>query len=655
MSTSDFPGTSRHFQEPDPRHPRPAMDDADLRDAIAKANIPTLVNVLFHLTGDRRWLEEPYRPTTTRGLDDHDDGGLAIPEQEEIRRASVEAITEWARGKPPTMPQPSPALLQEMMEACMGEPIPEVHARVMLVEMGFVDDETPSVPGDRPVHGDSTALIVGAGISGMAAAIRFRKAGIPFTIVEKNSHVGGTWWENRYPGAGVDTPSYLYSFSFFPRNWSTHFGKRDEVEAYLQDMAEHFDLNSSIRFDTEVTSAEWDEAGRIWRVAARERSGAEVELTCKFLVTAVGLLSRPKWPDLPGSADFRGEMFHSACWPADLEVTGKRVALLGTGASSMQIAPAIVDRVGELTIFQRSPQWAAPCEKYFRPVDEKVHWLMSNVPYYHRWYRFRLSWAFTDRVHPSLQIDPEWNHPERAVNAVNDAHRRYFTRYIESELGDREDLHEKVIPTYPPYGKRMLLDNGWFRTLTRSDVRLVTEAVASITETGLRTTDGEHHDADVIVVCTGFEAQKPLYPMDIRGRGGHSIRDAWGDDDGRAYLGMSTPDFPNLFFLYGPNTNPVGGSYIFIAECQARYISSLLTSAIGRGIDVLEVRREVHDEYNRAVDEAHSRMIWCHRGMETYYRNEKGRVVTNLPWRAADYWEMTQSAQLSDFNVSTVP
>jgi 4-hydroxyacetophenone monooxygenase len=274
------------------------------------------------------------------------------------------------------------------------------------------------------------------------------------------------------------------------------------------------------------------------------------------------------------------------------------------------------------------------------------------VPFYHQWYRCRLVWTFTDKVHESLQIDPNWPHPEQSVNAINDGHRRFFTSYILEQLAGREDLIAKSVPTYPPFGKRMLLDNGWFAALKRDHVDLIDGAVAAITPTGIRTADGVERDADVIVFATGFEAQRVLHPIDIRGRGGRSIREVWGEDDACAYLGISTPGFPNLSFVYGPNTNlGHGGSYIWIAESQVRYITDLLKQMVDQGIGEVECRPEVNEEYNRQLDAAHERMIWTHTGMDTWYRNAHGRVVTNMPWRVVDYWGMTRTADLKDFDV----
>jgi 4-hydroxyacetophenone monooxygenase len=623
------------------------LDRHTLAGAVEVANLPTLLMTLFHLTGEERWLHDPYRPTRTPGLTEHDDGGLPEPVQAEIRAAAVDAILDWSCGKPVAVAAPDEELLQTMMTVCMGEPVPPEYATMMLRELDFAPRDRAPVPG-RSRAGDFPVLVIGAGVSGLAAAKELKERGVPFVVVEKNADVGGTWLENRYPGAGTDTPSHLYSYSFFPHNWSTYFGKRDEMARYLRDAAEHFGLVPSIRFGQEVERLDYDEAAQQWTAGIRTPDGT-YEQTARAVITAVGLLSRPKVPSLAGMADFRGPLFHSAKWPDGVDLTGKRVAVVGTGASAMQIVPTVADDVAALTVFQRSPQWVVPSTNYTRQVPDGIHWLMEHVPYYQRWYRFRGAWTFNDKHHPSLQKDPAWPHPERSLNAINDAYRSFFVRYMNRHLEGREDLQQKCLPTYPPYGKRILLDAGWFEALVRPNVELVTDAVTGFTETAVRTASGAEHEVDVVVLCTGFEAQKLLYPMEIHGRGGQSLREVWGDDDATAHLGMTMPGFPNLYFTYGPNTNPVGGSYIFIAECQVRYIADLLSTAIDAGAGAVECRPEAHAEYNRQLDAAHEQMVWTHPGMETYYRNAAGRVVTNMPWRVVDYWHMTSRPRLADY------
>ena len=622
------------------------IEEARLKQALEVANLPTLTMVLLQLTGDERWLNEPYRPLRSPGRGPNDSGGFAPEVAEEIRRCAAAAIMAWSQGRPAAMPEPNPDLLRHMLSICMAEEIPAEYERMMREETGLF----PSEPLE-PLHPkDFRVVIIGAGISGIIAAVRLRELGVPFVILERNQEVGGVWLTNTYPGAGVDTPSYLYSFSFFPRHWSTHFAKRDEMSAYLADAVDHFDLRRHIVFGSAVDSAVYDEARQTWEISSRDNDGTMRVVSANVLISAVGLFSKPKIPDIAGMERFGGPMFHTANWPEDLDVSGKRVAVIGTGASAMQVVPAIAGQVAEVTIFQRSPQWVGPCAEYFAPVPEGVGFLMDHVPYYQAWYRFRLAWVFNDRVHPSLHIDPQWADLNRSLNAVNDGHRRYFTRYLVGQLEDRPDLVEKCLPDYPPFGKRMLLDNGWFAALKRDNVQLVTESVDSITDRGVRSSGGDEVEADVVVFSTGFETTRYLQPIEFIGRGGKRLRDIWGDDDATAYLGITVPGFPNLFLMYGPNTNSgAGGSYFFIGESQVRYIIDVITKMIRGGLRSVECRTEVHDRWVEEVDVAHSKMVWSHPGMTTYYRNKRGRVVNNSPYRVVDYWLMTHDSDFADF------
>lgn len=628
--------------------PKP-FDEHELRAGLAVANLPTVLMVMFQLSGDPRWLNDPYRPVRTKGMSDNDTGGFAPEVQDEIRAAAFDILMAWSQGRPMAHPMPADDLLVEMITTCMGEQVP--------VEFGpmFAEDMRTVVEGGRhrtPVEGgeDFSVIIVGAGISGISAAVELRAAGIRAQIFEKNPGVGGTWWENRYPGCGVDTPSHVYSFSYEPRRWSTYYGKRDEVLGYVRDVAHKTGVIDQIQFDTEVLSATYDESSQRWTVIVRTVDGTVTEHVAHVVVTAVGQLNRPAVPVIRGAQTFAGRQFHSAEWPEGFDVTGLRVGVVGAGASAMQIVPAVADTVEHLTVFQRSPQWIAPSYNYSTPVPDHVHWLMDNVPNYRIWFRLRLSWLINDRLYPSLEIDPEWEHPERSVNVHNDAHRRVLSRYIVEQLEGRDDLLEKSMPTYPPFGKRMLIDNGWYAALRKEGVDLVTDRIESIDATGLTTTAGEHVDLDVIVYATGFEAKKMLYPMDVRGRGGVSIRDRWGDEDAKAYLGLTAPDFPNLFVMYGPNVNlGHGGSYMFAGECQARYVTEMCVRMVEEGFGAFEVRRDVHDAYNDSVDAQHAKMIWSHRGMDTWYRNANGRIVTNSPWRVVDYWKLTREVDPDDF------
>lgn len=629
-----------------------SVSDSELAAAIDQANVPTLLMVLVQMTGEMRWLEEPYRPAREGGLDDNDTGGLPPDVQSEIRRASLDAVRAWLNGKPLAISDPDEHVLVRMLSAAMGETIPAEYGPMIredLANMLAADAAPVSTAGSLEAP---RVLIIGAGAGGLCAGVQLKKVGIPFEIVERSGEVGGVWNENRYPGAGVDTPNHLYSFSFAPFDWSRYFAPSGEIKAYLEHVAEVFDLKQHIRFHTSVKVTEYDESSGVWHTTLVDASGHEDVRTTEVVISAVGAFNAPSRPNIPGLDSFAGRVVHTADWPDDLDLRGKRVAMIGNGASAMQTGPAIADEVGHLTVFQRSTQWAAPFEKFKKPIPSSINYLMRVVPLYRAWYRARLGWTFNDRVFSSLQKDPNWEHPDRSINAINDGHRRFFTRYVESELGDRQDLLPKVLPTYPPFGKRMLMDNGWYRMLRKDHVDLVTTGVASVEVDGPVDGDGERHEADVMILATGFNVVRFLSTYEVRGRGGKTLEEAWDGDDARAYLGLAVPDFPNFFTIYGPNTQPGhGGSLLFIIERQVHYLRQILLDMAAGRFETIECRRDAYEAYNEAVDAAHGAMIWTHTGMETYYRNARGRVVVNLPYRNVDFWGMTQEVEYDDFEL----
>ena len=632
--------------------PEPNELHARVAEAVGIANIPTLACLLVQLGGDRRWIEGRFVPTRTRGLEDNDTGGLPTDTQDEIRAAAVEAIVAWMQGKAPAEPSPDDALLVEMMSVSLGENIPLEYASMIREELalGGAIAASASSPTPRAPEGFS-ALIIGAGISGICAAIKLAQAGVACTLLERNTRPGGVWLENRYPGAACDVPSHLYSFSFAPYDWSRFFAGRDEIHAYLEKVAADHDVLSKVRFGCEATQARYIEESAEWEVEVTRADGSTQSLRSNILISAVGAFNKPRYPDVPGIDRFAGASAHTARWPAEgLDLKGKRVLVVGNGASAMQVVPAIADEVASLTVIQRSPQWAAPFPRFKADVPEPLQWLLREVPLYRLWYRLRLSWAFNDKQYASLQKDPSWEHPERSINALNDAHRRALTDYLSRELGDRQDLLPEVLPSYPPFGKRMLLDNGWFRTLAREHVHLVTAAVTEVLPDRVRTSAGTEHEADVIIWATGFDVVNFLVPMRVFGRDGHELHEDWHGDDARAYLGTVVPSFPNFFCLYGPNTQfGHGGSLITVMERQMHYVMSVLGQMFERHIAAVDVRQHVHDAYNHKVDQLHEGMVWTHRGMDTYYRNSRGRVVVNNPFRMVDFWKMVDVANLDDY------
>jgi 4-hydroxyacetophenone monooxygenase len=625
-----------------------------LRTALEDANVPTLLLVLQHLTGDATWTNEPYRPGRGKPLDDNDSGGLPPEIQADVRAAAFDAVIAFRAGRlaPVT---PTPEQVTRMLSCALAEDVPGEYGELLSEEMGLLSRDV-EIPADA-IRENFRVVIIGAGLSGLCMGMKLASAGIDFVILEKDEDLGGTWLENVYPGCGVDTPGHLYTFSFAPNPGLTrYFAKRNEVHEYIERIACEFDIKRYIRFSTEVVRARYQAADGKWRIDVRDANGGAESLSANVLITAVGMVNRPSIPPFPGLDEFPGPVMHTAAWDNSVDLSGKRVAVIGTGASAMQLVPSIADDAAEVTVFQRSKQWAVPHPNYHREVKEAVRFLMREVPFYFQWYRLRSFWNFSDRLHSSLQIDPNWPHPERAVNAVNDRHRVFLTNYIKEELGDRTDLLDACLPDYPPYGKRPLLDNRWFQTMCRDDVSLITEAVDRVDGDKVVTRSGAEIATDVIALATGFKVLQFLWPMDIIGRSGKTLREQWGLDDAKAYLGVTVPDFPNFFIVNGPNTNAGhGGSAIHATEFQVRYIMQAIRHLLVNETGAVEVDRNVFLRYNAELDEALSHCIWSHKGMTTYYRNDAGRVVVSSPWKYVDYWERTREFDARDYHEVDVP
>ncbi len=626
-------------------------DEAGLIEQLRGVHIVPLLLVHTHLTSDESWLERfsPHikGPWT---FDEHAPEDL----KEALRQSLVAVLRDYrdsGRLSPPRPPEP---LLRRMLDVAVGQPVTDEYFALVLEEMNFEGGDPKSVrwrnkPSEKTL-GDFKVVVIGAGFSGLDMAAKLKEAGISFVLIEKNEEVGGTWYENSYPGCAVDTPNHFYSYSFrLNPDWDYYFARRDEIYNYIKTCYAEMNIAEHIRFEEEVVAARWDGERAHWVVQVRRADGSEYAIEANVVVSATGLLNRPAYPNIPGMETFRGGMFHSARWNHSVDLRSRRVVMIGTGASGLQIGPNIAPIVEKLTIFQRSPPWAIENKLLFEPVSEDVKWALNNIPFYAKWFRLLFIWASSDALYHALQIDPDWSEPETSLNAASKEIRERLVAHITRQVNGDPGLLAKVIPTYPPYGKRMLRDANWYRTLTRENVELLTERIARITPTGVVDEAGGEHAADVIILATGFKAQAPLAPMEIVGKNG-SIRDHWGEDDPRAHLGITVPDFPNFFIIYGPNTNGGhGGSAVFHSECQVRYIMQALREALERGADAVEVRRKPFEDYNARVDAKHRGMVWSHPGVSNWYRNKSGRVVTNSPWRLVDYRNLTAEFDPSEY------
>jgi 4-hydroxyacetophenone monooxygenase len=403
---------------------------------------------------------------------------------------------------------------------------------------------------------------------------------------------------------------------------------------------------------TEVLSAAWSDEKRRWLVHVRNADGGEETLDADAVVSAVGQLNQPKWPDIPGRHTYTGPSFHSARWNHEVDLAGKRVAVIGTGASAMQFIPEIAPVVGELLVLQRTPAWLAPTPDYHDEVPAGLKWLYGHVPSYSELNRFCIFWRMGDGVLEAVRVDPAWRSQGDSVSEVSEMGRLLLVDYLNAEFGDRPDLLEHIVPKYPPGAKRGVRDNGiWARTLKRDNVRLVTTGIHEITANGIVTADGDEHEVDVIIYGTGFQASRFLTPMKVTGRGGVDLHEQW-DGDARAYLGVTVPGFPNLFCLYGPNTNIViNGSIIYFSECGVRYLVDCVRHVLASGAKALEVKRDVHDAFNERVDAENRQMAWGWSDVNSWYKNDHGRVAQNWPFTLLEYWQRTLQVDPDDYEL----
>ncbi len=535
------------------------------------------------------------------------------------------------------------------MDFIAGADIPPNYIAFLTDELGLDGPDTRrlAVPIDAPPAAKEAfpVVIIGAGMSGLLMATALQDAGLPFTVIEANADVGGTWFANRYPGVRVDTPNHLYSYSFaLEQAWPKLYSTGDVLHEYFARFADAKGLRDHIRFSTRVEAATWDAAAGVWHV--RLSDGAT--LTARAVVSAVGQLNVPKYPDLPGA--FAGPQFHSARWDASVDLTGKRVAVIGTGASAFQFVPEIAPIVGHLSVFQRTPPWLGPTPDYHDATPAATQWLIDHIPFYANWWRFWLFWMLTDGILAAVTRDPDWT-GAGAISPVNDELRAALTGYVAAQVEDRPDLLPKLIPSYPPGGKRMLRDNGvWVNALKRPNVDLVTDAVAGLEPDGVRLADGTVVPADIVIYGTGFTASDFLSTMTITGEDGRDLHAAWAGD-ARAYLGMTVPGFPNFFMIYGPNTNiVVNGSIIFFSECAVTYIVGALKLLVERGATAMAPTAKVHDGFNARVDAANAEMAWGAAGVDSWYKSASGRVSQNWPFALVDYWNATRQPDVGDFD-----
>jgi cation diffusion facilitator CzcD-associated flavoprotein CzcO len=477
------------------------------------------------------------------------------------------------------------------------------------------------------------ALIVGAGMSGLLAAIRLKAAGFDkLRILEKSEGLGGTWWSNRYPGCACDIPSHFYSYSFAPNpDWTRAYPQQSEILTYLERVADTYGLREHIGCGTEVKQAVYDEAAGCWTVTCADG----VEQKARILILATGQLSKPAIPPIEGTDLFEGPAFHSAQWDGSVDLAGKRVAVIGNGPSSAQIVPEIAPKVGKLVIFQRTPNWFYP--RGDRPYSRLERWLFRHLPGYARLHR-----AFIYLQRESLYFG--FRQGSLAARFLS----RRLRKVLERQVADPQ-LRARLTPNYPPGCKRIIVSDDFLPALERDNVALETDAIARVTPAGIVTRSGRTHEVDVIVYGTGFKSTQFVAPMEVTGTAGASLRERWAEG-AEAYCGTTVAGFPNMFILYGPNTNLGHNSIIFMVEQQVAHMMRLVETLFERRLRSIGVRSAAMASYNEALQAELESSVWK-AGCRNWYMTERGKITNNWPRSTIAWRKRTRALDLGDFEL----
>jgi cation diffusion facilitator CzcD-associated flavoprotein CzcO len=483
-----------------------------------------------------------------------------------------------------------------------------------------------------PRHVD--ILIVGSGFSGLCLAVRLRQARQDsFLIIEKEADIGGTWRDNRYPGCACDIPSHLYSLSFAPRNdWSRLYPSQPELWNYLGDIADQYGLRSKIRFNTEMQSARWDEAASLWHITTN--AGA---ITARIFVSAIGALHVPAYPKIPGIETFAGNAFHSADWPVGLDLSGKRVAVIGTGASAVQFIPEIASKVAKLYVFQRTPPWVMP--KLDRPIGRWEKLLFRFLPGYRRAFRIRLYWYYELRAFAL-------NGNKRVLKKAEQISRKHRARQISDP-----SLRAKLKPNYRMGCKRILISNEYYPVLTRPNVELVTENIAEISADEIVTGQNRRRAVDVIIYGTGFDVSGSLKRLSVTGRNGIGLSTTW-QTEVPSYYGICVSGFPNFFMLLGPNTGLGHNSVVIMIEAQVKYIMRCLSFMRWKHLKTIDVKPDAQTNFYRKIQERLKPTVWQSGGCRSWYQDDKGRNVSIWPGFTFDYRWQTRRVAWDDYSVT---
>lgn len=556
-------------------------------------------------------------------------------------------------------PEPPEAELRELMNMATKEEMGDLEFEARRDLPAFKEFPwTTSWTGEKPKLPEGFRVaVIGSGFSGIAMGVQLELLGIPYVVLDKQPEPGGTWSVNRYPDIRVDTISITYEYSFeknYP--WTEYFGRGEEVRSYLDYISDKYGVKKNTRFNHTLQKATWDQDRKVWVLEASTPDGT-VTLDANVLVNALGTFNNPLFPDFEGMDGFRGQIIHPARWPENVDFTGKRVAVIGNGSTGVQMVWTIATERGakNVSVFQRTPQWISPRDKYGAPVEPEIRWLLDNFPGYWNWWRY-MAIAALFGTHGFLVADEEWRAQGGKWNPMNDKLRDDLTAYIKAQTGGRQDLIDRLIPDYAPFSRRPVVDNNWYKALTLDNVELVTDQIVRFTPEGIETADGKVRELDIVITATGFDVIKYLYPAKYTGKDGIDVQDFWSTDGPRAYLSMMVPNFPNMFMLYGPNSQPLSGGtglpiwYVIWSAYAARCVVRMLEE----GKSEVEVKLDAYERYNKALDAEASRLLLMQEEGapdKNYYINEYGRMQVNAPWYGPEYHRLCTQIEWDDLEI----
>ncbi len=628
-----------------------AIQDAEfIQQALELADINALRVALYHQTGDESLAAMQVSNELQEG-NPFQFTRLAKAHHPEVKEKALAYLLE----KPASRAMPDKAEAARLMNIFCGRELGQAEIGYAWGDLAFEGFTRGAGWREQPpqeVLDPIDITIVGAGFGGILAAIQLKRLGLDFRIIEKRDGVGGTWWMNDYPEARVDIISFLYQYKFelgYP--WKHYYPTQGELLEYMDFILDKHGLRDKITLDTEVVEARWVEEDARWHLTAEHADGTRSEFKSNFFISASGQFLKPNLPDIEGIDGYRGRVFHSTAWDHDYDFTGKRVAVIGTGSTGVQMVRGLAAKAAAVTIYQRSPNWISRMPKYREPIEAPMRWLIDNMPGYLSWHIFAQHIA-QGRMDGMNEVDEEWVAKGGLFNERNDQLRELMKKYIHRSVGGDEDLYGKLVPDYAPLARRPVVDNDFYKSLTEDHVDLVAAGVERFTETGVVASDGSQRDFDLVVLAAGFEVEAFLWPVEYTGRDGAKLGDLWDYDGPRAYVTSLLPGFPNFVMMYGPNSGLVAGSFHSWIEIFSNFFCQIIARTIETGASSFEVTREAYDEFNKELDERAK--TWVFQVENTgggYYKNDRGRSAVRLPWRTPEFYEKVAEPDFDHFDI----